>query len=142
MSDTDGRKPEPVPVHDLDIDLVASMARTRRLQTAILSAIVLLLVYVGASTGYLFSKTLSETNRIDTQITQSAVGECEFFGELATVPVSAVPVGKAPATSELGAKLVINSRNAYLDLRCPDPLPAPSTQLLTLAQRYGIPIAR
>jgi hypothetical protein len=133
---------EPTPVHDLDIDLVSSMARTRRLQTAILCAIVLLLAYVGASTGYLFSKTLSETTRIDQQISHSAVGECQFFGELATVPVSATATKAGPPTTELGAKLVINSRNAYLDLSCDGLLPPPGRQLLILSHRYGIPLSR
>jgi hypothetical protein len=104
--------------------------RLRWVVFGVLFTLIIMTVLIGASVIY------HQQREIDAQRAALTAG-CNFFTDLARLPVDPVPPLKRP--SEIIVSLVVDSRLSALGLGCPG-VPPPSVSLKKWAAYYHIPL--
>src|SRR5207245_767010 len=86
---------------------------------AFLAAIVIVL---GVGVGSLIFYARGERRRTNTTVRNTTANLCDFFRDIGTV---ALP----PVASEFGTRILVDSRNIYVDLHCRPGLSPPAQNL-------------
>ncbi|MHB1954994.1 MAG: hypothetical protein ACYCOU_14755 [Sulfobacillus sp.] len=115
---------EPRAVSHLDEDLRGLVSRAiwiQRLVVVSLCIVVLGMIAIG------IRDYIVQNERI--------AGSCAFFEDVGTVNVSTSGLNKS---SEIGVRLVIDARNAFIEQGCPGNLGPPPENLKQLARHYHL----
>lgn len=94
------------------------------------------LVYLFAVAVLIGAANLYWTAREVDQLRTAVVASCGFAADLASAPVVAGPTGKA---SQLGVKIVSDSRVQWHGLGCPGVLAPPAPSFVKWAKVYHLP---
>jgi hypothetical protein len=139
----------PTPTRELDAQLRKSIRDAQKSVRRLVSILAVLLFASLSVTVYLGYRDLTERARVDqdvleitpqiiAQLTRIDQSQCGFYVPL----VLAGQELTLKTGSKLGVQLVEGSRYAMDGLSCPYQLPAPTTVLLQLGRKFGIPITR
>jgi hypothetical protein len=123
----------PIPIEKTDADLHKALTGYHRLRwvaLGCLSALIGMAVVIGGSVIY------HQQRELDAQQAALTAG-CNFFTDLAKLPVNPVPPLKRP--SPIIVSLVVDSRISAIGLGCPA-VPPPSATLKKWAAYYHIPL--
>lgn len=120
-----------VPLNELDEKLLAVIRAYRMTQR--IAQWFLLFVSMIAIISLAVSLTASVNEASTAQNTATSVvrSQCAFYRDLGIVP-------PPPNVTAFGAKLLVDSRNAYIGLGCAGKLPAPSLALIQDVAKYGL----
>ena len=113
-------------------DLIKRSVRALRYMLIVVSALCLGLL---GAVIYLLVNQASETAQAQRTTLKVADNMCGLTGDLGSVPLPT-------SSSELAARLVIHSRDAWFGLRCPGTITPVTPSLAQLAQKYHIPLER
>lgn len=142
------------PLPDITPDITATIRTANRTRWALTLAVGILIagalltlgVFAGtdqskldADSRQLHADTaaLAKTRATLAQALERQRASCAFYRDLAPVPITVGPTGKA---SKLGVQIVSDSRAAFVGQACPGLLPAPARSFVRWARFYGIPI--
>lgn len=94
-----------------------------------------LILTFGSFVGYAAGHSAVQTNKIVSVVSDRTEKLCDFFGSIGTAPVMST-------SSKLGVEIVEYSREAYVGLKCPTPIPAAPAALNKLAQKYDVIVVK
>lgn len=118
--------------HSADLqNLVDTYHRARWWLVAIVCMALFALIGV---LGYLLYQTKQAQTRDEIRI----IASCAVAKDIGEAPISTPPGAKRP--SELGVKIVVDFRNAYVNQGCPGTLAPPSAGLKRWAAYYSLSI--
>jgi hypothetical protein len=93
-------------------------------------------VAIGGANLYWTSREVGQQRTTTDQLRTAVVASCGFAADLASAPVVAGPTGKA---SQLGVKIVSDSRVQWRGLGCPGHLAPPQPSFVKWAKVYHLP---
>lgn len=117
----------------LNRQLQVIVTSSRRVIWALIATMGILLVAMAVLQGILTYRSLTERARVIAEIQALTAGQCAFYYDLGTAPISPEQQG-----SPLGAKIIVDSRVAVHNGGCRQHLPPPSLALQQLAGKYHI----
>lgn len=139
---------------DVTPDITATLRHVNRTRWALTLLVALIVAGALGTLGVVVVADQAKLRTTQTEITADTVSlradraallaaleraraSCAFYRDLAPVPVTTGPNGKA---SRLGVQIISDSRAAFVGQTCPGQLPPPSPSLIRWARYYGIAI--
>jgi len=116
---------------DLNAQLATLRMHYRNIIILILSACFILFALVGVGVGL-------SLYQVHALATQSNAGACDFFGDLASLPIT-TPEGISKP-SRFGVQLVSDSRKSWHTFNCTGPEHKPDPTFVRWARYYKVPI--
>jgi hypothetical protein len=126
---------------------VTPASRTQaRLLAYSLCVLFIFMIGIGAANLLFTSSQVQEVRSVSAGLAQAnarlarqITGDCGFYGDLAGLPLATAPNGHP---SELGVKIISDSRVAWVGHGCRGKLPPPNPTFVAGAAYYHLPVVR
>src|SRR5690242_17263715 len=116
--------PDPTPSAELDKQLKSMIRNSTWMVVALFVASLAAL----AAALFMLANQSGSTQKA---VRETVANECVFFRDIGEAPAN-------PKSTELGFKILVDSRNIFLDLGCEGSLAPPSQELRDLAAKYDL----